>query len=96
MEHNPAQQDLAHSSHLNYNNQGQVLDKTGNQADNGINVTVVINLECLSENIPSTSTCSNTPAKKETLDKLKLDIILKEKKLGKHKKIELIKQKEKN
>ena len=76
MEHNLAQQDLAHSSHLNYNNQGQDLDKTGNQEDNGgIYVTDEINLECLSENIPSTSTCSNTPAKREAMDKLKLNII---------------------
>ena len=68
----------------------------GNQEDNGgINVTDEINLECLSKNTPSTWTCSTTPAKRETLDKLKLNIILKEKELGKHKRIELIKHKDK-
>ena len=66
----------------------------GNQEDIwGINVIDEIDLECLSENILSTLTRSNTTAKRETLDKLKLNIILKEKELGKHSKIGLMKQK---
>ena len=53
--------------------------------DGRINVTDKINLECLNENIPSTSTRSNTPAKEDTLDTLKLNIFLTENKLGKTK-----------
>ena len=92
VEHSLTQQDQAQPSHPYSNNQGQVCENTENQDwDGGINVTDKIDLECLNENIPSTSTRSNTPAKRETLDKLKRNIILKEKELGKHKRIELCK-----
>ena len=42
-----------------------------------------IDLLCLSDNIPSTSTCTGT-AMKEMLDKLKLKIKSKEKELSNH------------
>ena len=75
LEVNPTEQDLIHSSHLHYNKQDQDLDKTGNQEDHmGINVVDEINLHCLIENFPSTSTCTNTTAKKKTPNKLKLNI----------------------
>ena len=48
-------------------------------------------MECLDENITSISAWSSTPASKETLDKLKRNILQKDKKLQKLTKIKLVK-----
>ena len=71
-----------------YEKMGQNIANTWNPDNNvGSNVVDEIDLHCLSENIPSTSTCTKITAKKKKLKKLKLKIRLKKQELKRQKEL---------